>query len=186
MLPMKPTLDPESSSPDFLAPIADVRAPDPLQFPEFPTLASLLSHAAGGAPPPLLRLSETKPPSEPTSLFQGLLGGNLSTLVADSTDHPERYTEETQLFLSELGTGTRTLANLTPADKVRLDSAVVDFASYRPPQLPPRPLPPALERAHSRAPNNPYTPGLADGRAPQVEIAGAPMDSYWWVTGDRA
>ena len=181
---MKPTFDPESSSPDFLAPVSALPPPAPLQFPTFPTVAQLLSHASGGAPCPLLTLSETKTPSEPTSLFKGLLGGNLETLVADSIDHPERYDDATQLFLSELGAGTRKLENLTPADKARLDSAVLDFASYKPPRPPPA-APPALERERGRAPSNPYEDGLEDGRAPQVETAGSPMSSYWWA-GDRA
>jgi hypothetical protein len=116
------------------------------------------------------------------------MGGNLQTLVADSTDHPERYSAETQLFLAELGAGTRQVGNLSPAEKAHLDSAVLDFASYKPPQLAPRPPRPAMERVvrSSAARGNPYEAGLPDSRAPQVEIPGGVMSSYWWVSGDKA
>jgi hypothetical protein len=165
--------NPAEESPDFRAPIADLR---PVAPPTFPRL-----------PQQLVQLSETKPPSESASLFQGLLGGNLQALVQDSTDHPERYDESTQLFLTELAAGTRTLAGMTGEDKAHLDRAVMDYAAPRPRHVRPAPPPPKpFARGRAQASGDPYAPGLQDGRAPQVETAGGPMSAYWWVQGDKA
>jgi hypothetical protein len=182
-----PVFDHASPSPDYRTPIADVTpvAPtQPVKFPRFPTMAEMLEHMKGGAQHPLLQTAEIRPPSEPASLFKGMLGGNLPLLVQDSVDHPERYDPETQLFLGELGAGTRKLEALTPEEKAQLDSAVLDYASPRP-RRPPPALPKPLSRARPQSPSNPYEPGLQDDRAPQVETAGQTMSSHWWTRGDQ-
>jgi hypothetical protein len=173
--PQLTPFDPASTSPNFLDPVADLRPVAPPVFQRFPKWPQLP-----------VELSETKPPSEPPSLFKGMLGGNLQTLVQDSTDHPERYDESTQLFLAELAAGTRTLEGMTGEDKAHLDRAVMDYAAPRPrAPRPPPPPPRPLARGRAQASSNPYAPGLQDDRAPQVETAGGPMSAYWWVQGDK-
>jgi hypothetical protein len=176
----RPLFDAESQEPDFLAPLIGVAPPQhPTfpQFPKFPMLAEIQRHMRGEMQHPLLQLSEAGPPSEPASLFQGMLGGNLLPLMQDSIDHPERYDDETQLFLNELAAGLRKAE--TPEDKARLDAATLDFASGGRQQ--PKPRPPAPPPKPRAAAVDPYAPGLDDGRAPQVETAGGPMSAYWWA-----
>jgi hypothetical protein len=181
-----PLFDATSATPDFRAPIADLAPTAPPAFPQFPMLEEMQRHMRGERQHPLLQLSETAPPREPTSLFQGMLGGNLPVLVQDSIDHPERYDEETQLFLSELAAGTRKLEGMGPEDKAHLDRAVLDFASYKPRHRPPpAPPPQPFARARATVHENPYEPAFDDGRAPQVEAPGQTMSSYWWVRGDQ-
>jgi hypothetical protein len=180
----KSLFDAASETPDFRSPIADltpVAPPTFVPFPKFPTWQEM---QAGTHP---LLMSEQPTRREPQSLFQGLMGGNLPALVADSVDHPERYDQETQLFLSELGAGARQLSSLTASDRAHLDRAVLDFASYKPRHVPPPAPPPTpLARAGGSRPKNPYEAGLEDDRAPQVEIPGNPMSSYWWDKGSNA
>lgn len=176
----------DATTTDFLAPIADIAPVAPPTFPKFPGLEEMQQHMRGELQHPLLQLSESAPPRQPASLFQGMLGGNLPVLVQDSVDHPERYDEETRLFLSELGAGTRGLEGMTPEDKAHLDSAVLDFASFKPPHRPPpAPPPQPFARARGTVHESPYEPAFDDGRAPQVEAPGQTMSSYWWVRGDQ-
>jgi hypothetical protein len=137
----------------------------------------LLLHAAGTQPHPLMRLTETAPPSEPASLFNGFLGGRLDVLTQDATAHPERYDNRTRAFLEELAGGARKLEELSSEEKGLLDSAVMDFAAFRPPKPAPAAKPqkekkPALLRTENE---------LLDERAPQVDMPSGPMTAYWWL-----
>jgi hypothetical protein len=168
------------SFPDYLGPIIpegwSPTGPAPVAF---PTVQDILQHQAGTQKHPLLQLSETPPPSEPTSLFRGMLGGNVDLLVQDAAAHPEGYEPGELALINELATGARKLRELSPAELNVLDRATVGFASYRPPKpAPEKPKPPApakrprlVEEANE----------LQDGRAPQVETPGGPMTAYWWL-----
>lgn len=175
--PSRRPFNPTESEPDFLGPIAPVAAP---AFPSFPSVDELLQHQAGMAIHPLLQLTETAPPSKPASLFEGLLGGNLTALTQDLAVSPERYDAPTTAFLEELSSGAKKLEALTPRERALLDSAVMDFAAFRPPRtatLAPKKLPapkekkPALLREESE---------LLDERAAQVDMPDG-MPAYWWV-----
>ena len=169
--------DPTRPYVPFPSDLGTVEAPS---FPRFPTLDQVLEHQSGQSPHPLLQLTETTPPSRPTSLFQGLLGGRLEVLVQDALDHPERYDAATREALADLGAGPRTLS---PADHRLLDSATLDYASFRPPQPAPRAT--SAPKPPPRKPSLLDDGDMPDGREPQVETPGGPMSAYWWVTGGQ-
>jgi hypothetical protein len=178
--PSRRPFDATESFPDFLGPIIpegwSPTGPVPVSF---PTVQDILQHRAGTQKHPLLQLSETPPPSEPTSLFRGMLGGNVELLVQDAATHPESYEPLEQQLLAELATGARKVSELSPAELNVLDRATLGFAAYRPktPAEKPKPQPPARRPRLVEAANE-----LQDGRAPQVETAGGPMTPFWWLT----
>lgn len=179
---MKPTdsssrapFNPAASAPDFLAPLVDLAPPS---FPRFPSVEEFLMHAAGTQMHPLLKLTDAAP-VEPASLFNGLLGGRLEVLTQDAAAHPDRYDEETRIFLEELDGGARKLKELSPADAEMLDRAVMDFASARPQNKPA----PTKDPPKSKKPALLVEEGeLPDERAPQVELPnGNTAAAYWWT-----
>jgi hypothetical protein len=165
--------NPTESAPDFLGPIVPELAP--LVFPRFPSVEDLLQHAAGTQPHPLAQLADPPPRSEPTSLFDGFLGGQLEVLTQDALAHPERYDDHTRGFLDELAAG-RKLETLSKGEKELLDRAVMDFAAFRPPKPPPAPPTQSKKPAPPRERSEPL-----DERVPQVEMPGGTLPAYWWV-----
>ena len=99
-------------------------------------------------------------------------------LSQDANDHPERYDEDTRVFLAELAAGQRKFA-LTEEDRRVLDQATLDFAAYRSPKPTTPPIPAPRKLPPVRPPSSME---LADGRAPQVETPGGVMTPYWWLT----
>ncbi len=177
--PSRRPFNPTESAPDFLGPIAPEVTTAPA-FPSFPSFDELLTHARMGTRHPL-ELSETKPPSEPTSLFDGLLGGNLGALIQDASAHPERYDVATREFLEELAAGKHDVKKLPRREAELLAHAVLDFASFRPPPTstaaPKRPpSPPQKKPALLREEDE-----LPDGRESPADIPGDPMSAYWWL-----
>jgi hypothetical protein len=171
--------NPTESAPDFRAPIAVLETPQPLTFPRFPSVEELLLHATGVQPHPLLKLTETAPPSEPESLFKGFLGGRLDVLTQDAATNPDRYDEATRIFLEELAGGARKLEALTPTEAEILDRAVMDYASVRPQNKPvkekerPKEKKPALLREAGELP---------DEHTSQVELPDDALDTApWWA-----
>lgn len=171
--------DPTESEPDFLGPIApEVAAP--LTFPKFPTLEQVLLHQRGVQAHPLMELSETKPPSSQSTIFDGMLGGNLDVLAQDVDKNPERYSDRERAFMDELRTGQKDVKALTLSDAQTLSQMVYNFAAMRPaksqaptPAKPPTPKrkKPVLMRDEDELP---------DARDPQVDIDGEPP-AYWWA-----
>ncbi len=175
--PSTSPFDATSSAPNFLGPITPPLVDQTPAFPKFPTVDQLLAHQEGTAPHPLLQLTATPPPSRPSSLFQGLLGGQLDVLVQDAADHPERYDDATRSALAALGAGNR---ELTPADHKLLDNATMDYAAFRPPKAPPRA--PDAPKPPPRRPRLLDDGDMPDGREPQVETPGGVMSAYWWLS----
>lgn len=164
--------DARASAPDFLAPIA----PEATTFAQFPTVQQLLDHESGRQPHPLLQLTEMKPPSEPPSLFDGLMGGQLHVLSQDVLDHPERYDDATQAFITELG--ERDMATLSPGEKKLLDSAVLDFAAYRPPTAPASPQ--SKTAARRKKPQLIDDDEMQDAQEMPFD-APSEVASFWWL-----
>jgi hypothetical protein len=173
--PSRRPFDATESFPDFLGHIGQSSE---TSFPKFPSVKEILQHQAGTIQHPLL-LTETPPPSKPTSIFKGLLGGSADHLMLDAFDHPELYDEQTRQLIADLGAGARTVSTLKPTELEILDRATLAFASgQRPARTAPaqKPQPPVKRPRLMEAANE-----LTDGRAPQVDIPGDPMSAYWWV-----
>ena len=177
--PSRRPFDDTESFPDYLGPIIPAgwspTGPAPVAY---PTVQEILQHQAGTHRHPLLQLSETPPPSEPTSLFRGMLGGNVDLLTQHAAQNPDSYEPLEQQLLAELGAGTRKVSELSPAELNVLDRATVGYASYRPKPAPekPKPKPPAKRPRLVEEANE-----LQDGRAPTVETPGGTMTAYWWL-----
>lgn len=170
------------SAPNYLGRIVPkvsldpVAPPEPLTFPTFPSIDELLKHEAGTQPHPLLKLTDTPPPS-PTSLFDGLLGGRPEVLLQDALANPTRYEPATREALAALG-GKRS-TELTPEDRRILNLATIDYASVRPRYAAPTKA--GVPRPPAQKPKSLDQDSLGDGRAPQVETPGGTMSAYWWL-----
>lgn len=175
--PSRRPFNPTESEPDYLGPILpEVTAP--IAFPHFPSIEEILAHENKTQSHPLVQMTETAPPSKPTSLLDGLLGGDAGAVIQDAEKNPERYDEVTRAFLTELGAGQHNIKALPQRESELLSRAVYDFAAFRPsktsplaPKVPPKKKP-ALLREEG---------GLADARAMQMDIPDDPLPPYWWL-----
>lgn len=174
----RPPFDPTTSAPDYRAPIAP-EVTEPLRFPQFPSVEDILRHET--VPHPLVRLSETKPPSDPPTLLEGLLGGDPRAIMRDAEDNPDRYTDRERALLDEIRAGQKAPKTLNAADATLLSQAVYNFAAFRPPKpaLPKTATPPFAQKKKPALMRD--EDELLDGREPQVDIPGDPMTAYWWA-----
>jgi hypothetical protein len=87
--------------------------------PHFPTFEELVEQD-------LLQQTTPAPKRKLLDLFDGILG-DLSLLLTDFQEHPEKYGEEVHDLLEQLTRGSKSLEQLSASDRRLLNYAVFDF-----------------------------------------------------------
>jgi hypothetical protein len=103
----------------LLTSLESIRPPEPLLPPVFPTLQELAieQEIQQRTPPTRKRLLD---------LFDGTLG-DLAPLLADFSLHPEKYGADQTQLLEQLASGSTSLEQLSPTDRLVLNLAVLDY-----------------------------------------------------------
>ena len=116
-------------------------------------------------------------PPRDTSLFQGVLGGQLDLLLDDVQRNAANYAANEQQLLQELSAG-RSVQSLRPEERFVLDQATISYAAATKPVLKaPKPKAPPV-KPKALVLGEP----MEDARAPQVETPRGPMPGYWWMS----
>jgi hypothetical protein len=161
----------ESSSPSCI-PASLTRLP-PICAPRFPSWDEVVHPQTFEC----LGTQAEEKPARPQGLFEGLLQGHVEILASDAADSPDKYDPQVLPLILELSQGMRKKDDLTSKERVLLDRATLDFASYVPPKkVPPTvPPPPARRRAASLEEES-GTPIIGVDVPAETEVP-----AFWWL-----
>lgn len=152
--------------------IPNLLPPEPPQFPSFKELVEL-DRAEQLQPQKTRRLSD---------LFDGTLG-DPTLLVADFQRHPEKYGEESQEFLGQLASGTKSIKHLTSHERHLLNLATFDY--YQTPT--PKPKVTTAQRAATKLTGKPTRRKRIRRKVqkpkprPGVDVPVTELPVYWWM-----
>ncbi len=127
-------------------------------------------------------IQQDKPAIRPReqSLFEALLGSDVTTLHHDATEHPEKYDQRAVHLIDQLVAGARTLRDLEEADRRLLDHATIDFSSY----MKPATIPTRTESASSMQKTAMVEDDDDGGESSPiagVDVPETDTPAYWWL-----
>jgi hypothetical protein len=188
--PLKPSVDTELPS------LPKIERLSPLQFPTFQQLVEEDRASQ--------QVASSPTPKKLNDLFDGMLG-DLTPLLTDYQDHPEKYGAETHDLLEQLTHGSKSLEQLSTMERTLLNRATFDFFQAVP-KKPEVPTAPAVEEKDDVLDELEKTAeaeldgdtdmlrddeanefaGIADAKKPEAPIPGVDvptteLPAYWWL-----
>lgn len=153
-----------------LTSLPKIEPPSPLKFPTFAEL---------------VELEQNQPPTtgrrKMNDLFDGVLG-DVTLLLADFQDHPEKYGKETHGLLEQLMSGSTSIEQLSASERRLLNLATFDYYQAVPRKQPDHPAraaaTPQLTRRQRRIKQKAERPRPRPG----IDVPVTELPAYWWMS----
>lgn len=144
-----------------------IRPPEPLLPPTFPTLQELVMEQ---------EIQQRTPPSRHRllDLFDGILG-DLAPLLEDFNLHPEKYGVAQTQLLEQLASGSTSLEQLSPSDRLVLNLAVFDYSA------PAVPAPPSQSKKASAEDDDDEGYENEEPESQSEDVPETELPAHWWL-----
>lgn len=166
---IKRSSPPTSSDSTELVSLPKIEPLSPLRF---PTFAELVEEDRAK--------QETSSVSRKLNgLFDGMLG-DVTPLLADYQEHPEKYGKETHNLLEQLMSGSTSVAQLTTTERRLLNLATFDFFQQTPSKPKERQTAAPPARGAGRAARK-VRESKRPGPRPGIDVPETELPAYWWL-----